>query len=253
MYCSVVDTDVKRNGGLLTVCPGWVSITACAENSVTLKAFTPGGLGCVQRSPALLKYAVNLRGKRIRGTYEYHTRPPKFCGDRWDENLHSVVRMTLWKRLYVQAVSQLQSSWMLCSTLCTAVCGLIWHRLTALRTWGTGKILEIGCTYAKTTSGCEHRRLTESSRHIRFGPRWSYIIITDSWFWQQNVWHETKRITFYWTVRAAMFGIKQRRLSNFTCQLVYFKVARWQSYTLLCAQILAASSRGALMWVIYEN
>jgi GTPase SAR1 family protein len=58
---------------------GWVSVTGSVGQEVTLRAYTPAGLGCHLRTPALLQYAVNLRGKRVRGTSAYHIRPPKFC------------------------------------------------------------------------------------------------------------------------------------------------------------------------------
>ncbi len=43
----------------------------------TLRAFTPGGYGLGVRTPAVLPYAVNLKGKRIRGTSMYRMRRPK--------------------------------------------------------------------------------------------------------------------------------------------------------------------------------
>lgn len=56
---------------------GWVSVTAGNGRSVSVTAYTPGGKGCLLRNPSLLKYAVNLRGKRIRGTAAYRTRTHK--------------------------------------------------------------------------------------------------------------------------------------------------------------------------------
>jgi len=56
-----------------------VSVTAGDEAQVPLRAYTPGGLGCTTRSPALLKYAVNKRGKRIRGTAAYRTLGLMLC------------------------------------------------------------------------------------------------------------------------------------------------------------------------------
>jgi len=57
-------------------------VTAGSGSPVSLRAYTPGGLGCVVRSPSLLKWAVHrLRGKRIRGTPAYDTRHPSFCYD----------------------------------------------------------------------------------------------------------------------------------------------------------------------------
>jgi len=61
------------------VCAGWVSVTAGDGMQVSLRAYTPGGLGCTVRSPALLKYAVNKRGKHIQGTAAYRTRGPTLC------------------------------------------------------------------------------------------------------------------------------------------------------------------------------
>ena len=61
------------------VCAGWVSITAGQGMQVSLRAYTPGGLGCSVRSPALLKYAVNRRGRRIRGSAAFRTRRAVFC------------------------------------------------------------------------------------------------------------------------------------------------------------------------------
>lgn len=58
-------------------CLGWVSVTAGNGRSVSVTAYTPGGKGCLLRNPSLLKYAVNLRGKRIRGTAAYRTRTHK--------------------------------------------------------------------------------------------------------------------------------------------------------------------------------
>jgi len=58
---------------------GWVSVTASRGMQVSLRAYTPGGLGCTVRSPALFPYAVNKRGKRIRGTAAYLPRDPTFC------------------------------------------------------------------------------------------------------------------------------------------------------------------------------
>ena len=67
------------NDDVFAVCAGWVSVTADAGLKVSLLAYTPGGLGCSVRSPALLSHAVNLRGRRIRGTAAYRTHYPTFC------------------------------------------------------------------------------------------------------------------------------------------------------------------------------
>ena len=67
------------NDVVFAACAGWVSVTADAGLHVSLLAYTPGGLGCSVRSPALLSHAVNLRGRRIRGTAAYRTHYPTFC------------------------------------------------------------------------------------------------------------------------------------------------------------------------------
>ena len=56
---------------------GWVSVTGGRDKEITLKAFTPGGRGCKLRSPSLLEHAVNLKGKRIKGTKMYHPKLKK--------------------------------------------------------------------------------------------------------------------------------------------------------------------------------
>ncbi|RWS02462.1 50S ribosome-binding GTPase-like protein 1, partial [Dinothrombium tinctorium] len=47
---------------------GWVSITLGRDLECVLKAYTPEGRGLYVRKPPLLPFAVNLRGKKIRGT-----------------------------------------------------------------------------------------------------------------------------------------------------------------------------------------
>ncbi|XP_072177755.1 nitric oxide-associated protein 1-like [Diadema setosum] len=43
---------------------GWVAVTANKDMDVLLRAFTPGGRGCLMRSPSLIPYAFSLRGAR---------------------------------------------------------------------------------------------------------------------------------------------------------------------------------------------
>ena len=43
---------------------GWIAITAGVGDKIALTAHTPLGLGIFVRSPAILPYAVNDRGKR---------------------------------------------------------------------------------------------------------------------------------------------------------------------------------------------
>ena len=60
---------------IIGVCiPGWVSVCAGEGMDVSLRAYTPSGEGCVVRTPALLMYAVNQRGKRKRGKAAYQVR-----------------------------------------------------------------------------------------------------------------------------------------------------------------------------------
>ncbi|XP_071792642.1 nitric oxide-associated protein 1-like [Asterias amurensis] len=54
---------------------GWAAVTAADGMEVKLRVYTPGGLGCILRRPALLPYVVNLRGKR-------HAKTPFFRVDR---------------------------------------------------------------------------------------------------------------------------------------------------------------------------
>ncbi|XP_038070538.1 nitric oxide-associated protein 1-like [Patiria miniata] len=44
---------------------GWAAVTAANGVEVCLRAYTPGGHGCLLRRPALLPHVVNLRGDRI--------------------------------------------------------------------------------------------------------------------------------------------------------------------------------------------
>ncbi|XP_064601915.1 nitric oxide-associated protein 1-like isoform X2 [Liolophura sinensis] len=53
---------------------GFVSVTVGQGLTVVLRAYTPGGQGCRIHSPSLLPKAVNLRGKREKGTAKYRIR-----------------------------------------------------------------------------------------------------------------------------------------------------------------------------------
>ncbi|XP_022094367.1 nitric oxide-associated protein 1-like [Acanthaster planci] len=55
-HCSAAD--------VLFSSTGWVAVTTAKGEEVHLRAFTPGGHGCLLRQPALLPYVVNLRGDR---------------------------------------------------------------------------------------------------------------------------------------------------------------------------------------------
>lgn len=55
---------------------GWVSITAGEGQDISLRAYTPGGHGCVLRTPALLPLAINSRGKRKKHSSAYDVRMP---------------------------------------------------------------------------------------------------------------------------------------------------------------------------------
>lgn len=56
---------------------GWVAITARKSMELQVRAYTPGARGCHLRTPALLPYAVNHRGRRIRGTAAYTVKKMK--------------------------------------------------------------------------------------------------------------------------------------------------------------------------------
>ncbi|XP_013420504.1 nitric oxide-associated protein 1-like [Lingula anatina] len=67
-------TGVAFNESVADICLsslGWVAVTAGPYMPVKLRAYTPGGLGCIVRKP-LLKFAVNNRGRRIshKSTYK---------------------------------------------------------------------------------------------------------------------------------------------------------------------------------------
>lgn len=50
---------------------GWIAITPGPDVKCKLQAWTPEGRGIHVREPSLLPYAVNLRGKKIRGSPAY--------------------------------------------------------------------------------------------------------------------------------------------------------------------------------------
>ncbi|XP_002731875.2 nitric oxide-associated protein 1-like [Saccoglossus kowalevskii] len=47
---------------------GWAAVTIANDVRVKLKVYTPNGWGCILREPALLPFAVNMRGKKQRRT-----------------------------------------------------------------------------------------------------------------------------------------------------------------------------------------
>lgn len=68
-----------RNGCDTVSCPGWVAVTAHAEEELLLRAYTPKGTALVVREPPLLPYISSIRGARIPGTPAYRTKkPPSF-------------------------------------------------------------------------------------------------------------------------------------------------------------------------------
>ncbi|KAF6027945.1 hypothetical protein EB796_013763 [Bugula neritina] len=54
---------------------GWVAVTYEYQEFVTLKAYTPNGVGCHAR-PSLLPYVVQLKGQRKPGTRSFKRRKP---------------------------------------------------------------------------------------------------------------------------------------------------------------------------------
>ncbi|XP_014665837.1 PREDICTED: nitric oxide-associated protein 1-like isoform X2 [Priapulus caudatus] len=54
---------------------GWASVTAGDMHECSFRVWTPGGSGIHVRRPAVLPYAVGLRGKRKHGTHAYAVRP----------------------------------------------------------------------------------------------------------------------------------------------------------------------------------
>ncbi|XP_072026715.1 nitric oxide-associated protein 1-like [Amphiura filiformis] len=71
------DMDVKGIGwkesaaDILFSSAGWASVTAGGGMEVKLRAYTPGGNGCLLRQPSLLPYAILMKGQRIKGTPYY--------------------------------------------------------------------------------------------------------------------------------------------------------------------------------------
>jgi len=55
-------------GDLVFSSLGWAAVATEKGKSVSFSVRTPGGVGALYRSPALLPYALNFRGKRLRGT-----------------------------------------------------------------------------------------------------------------------------------------------------------------------------------------
>lgn len=54
--------------------PGWISFTFNYGEEATVRAWTPEGRGIHRRVPAMLPEAVQLKGRRIRGTPTYANR-----------------------------------------------------------------------------------------------------------------------------------------------------------------------------------
>ena len=61
-----------------------MAITIGSGASAKLRAFTPGRAGLSLREPALLDLAVNLRGKRKKGTPRYEIRKPGALNEEVD-------------------------------------------------------------------------------------------------------------------------------------------------------------------------
>ena len=61
---------------LSSIC--WVALTGHLHSEYILDAYTPNALGITVRRPAMLPYAVNLKGRRIKGTNEYRVNPMEF-------------------------------------------------------------------------------------------------------------------------------------------------------------------------------
>lgn len=87
LYCSTVHHS-SRLVGLLSgwfviwlVCylvgllSGWVGVAGERDTMVTIKAYTPGGVGIHTRR-SLLPYAVLQKGHRKRGSRSYKMKPP---------------------------------------------------------------------------------------------------------------------------------------------------------------------------------
>ncbi|KAJ8025529.1 Nitric oxide-associated protein 1 [Holothuria leucospilota] len=66
----------KSASDILLSSAGWVSITAGQGMLAQLRAFTPNGHGCFKRQPALLPYAINMKGRRLsKNKPFYHVDP----------------------------------------------------------------------------------------------------------------------------------------------------------------------------------
>ncbi|XP_054766507.2 nitric oxide-associated protein 1-like [Lytechinus pictus] len=71
-FPSLVPTDFTLTGigrhmsvaDILFSSAGWAAVTCNQGMAVHLRAFTPGGLGCILRTPALLPYGFSLKGTR---------------------------------------------------------------------------------------------------------------------------------------------------------------------------------------------
>ncbi|XP_014801142.1 PREDICTED: nitric oxide-associated protein 1-like isoform X2 [Calidris pugnax] len=76
MLCLPYKFHSIRNGCDTVRCPGWVAVTAHAEEKLLLRAYTPEGTALVVREPPLLPYISAVRGARIPGTAAYRTKKP---------------------------------------------------------------------------------------------------------------------------------------------------------------------------------
>ncbi|XP_044743956.1 nitric oxide-associated protein 1 [Chrysoperla carnea] len=69
---NVVGKDYKiSSADIILSSAGWIAITPGPDVQCKLQAWTPEGRGIHVREPSLLPYAVNLRGKKIRGSPAY--------------------------------------------------------------------------------------------------------------------------------------------------------------------------------------
>ena len=50
---------------------GWMAVTTRVTLTYKVKAWTPGGKGVYLRDPPFLPYAVNLKGRKLRGSPYY--------------------------------------------------------------------------------------------------------------------------------------------------------------------------------------
>ncbi|GFO42031.1 nitric oxide associated 1 [Plakobranchus ocellatus] len=55
---------------------GWISLALRKEQSALLQVYTPGRKGMHLRQPALMPHYMQFKGKRIKGTAFYRTKPP---------------------------------------------------------------------------------------------------------------------------------------------------------------------------------